>query len=67
MRWEQALEDLFNNWDKQDSEFIKKWKMYKSRHLNKSGRQTKKVSKDKLSEMLLEAGYTENWTKPKYL
>lgn len=65
MTFKEALEDLFSKWDNQRPEFVKKWKAYKSRHLNLSGNQIKKVSKDKLSEMLKEARYKEDWKKVK--
>jgi hypothetical protein len=63
MNFQEALNDLFAKWSEQDMGFVKKYKSYKSRHLNNSGRMKKKVSKDKLSQMLIEAGYKEDWIK----
>lgn len=54
-----AFDELLNkNWLKQEASYIKKYKPYKSRFLNKSGKQKKKISEEKKIEMLRAAGYT---------
>jgi methanogenic corrinoid protein MtbC1 len=57
MTIEQAFKHLLENWKDQDTEFVTKYRTYKSRFLNASGKQTKKVSEEKMIEMLREAGY----------
>lgn len=57
MTIEQAFKHLLENWKDQDTDFITKYRTYKSRYLNRSGNQTKKVSEEKMIEMLKEAGY----------
>lgn len=57
MTIEEAFKHLCKNWEDQKKPYIKKYKTYKSRYLNKSGKQVKKVSQDKKIEMLKAAGY----------
>jgi trans-2-enoyl-CoA reductase len=57
MTIQQAFKHLIDNWNNQDSSYITKYRTYKSRFLNLSGKQTKKVSQDKMIEMLEAAGY----------
>lgn len=57
MTIQQAFKHLLANWKNQDVEYVTKYRVYKSRFLNLSGKQTKKVSQDKMIEMLKEAGY----------
>lgn len=59
----EAFEHLINNWEKQTHEFRHKNRMWKSRYLDKSGNQGRRVSESKMRELLLECGYKENWTK----
>ena len=54
----EAFEELLTNWKNQTVDYVKKYKAYKSRFLNNSGKHTKGVSKDKMIEMLENAGYT---------
>lgn len=63
MTIQQAFKHLLDNWGNQDVKYVTKYRVYKSRFLNLSGNQTKKVSQDKMRQMLLEAGYKENWSK----
>lgn len=54
----QAFEHLLKNWKDQDTDFITRYRIYKSRYLNTSGKQKEKVSEEKMKEMLTNAGYT---------
>ena len=54
---DKAFDKLLANWGKMDSDYIQKFKTYKSRFLNKSGRQKQKISYWKKVEMLKEAGF----------
>lgn len=70
MTTEQAFNHLIQNWESLPDDFRHKYRTYKSRYLNKSGNQVKKVGRDVMEQMLLEAGYTvkpEIWKKPKKL
>jgi len=59
MTIEKAFKHLLENWHDLDSEFITKYRTYKSRYLNISGNQKKKVSYWKKVEMLEAAGWIE--------
>jgi hypothetical protein len=59
MTIEKAFKHLLDSWGDQDTEFVTKYRTYKSRFLNLSGNQKKKVSKWKMVEMLEAAGYIE--------
>ncbi len=58
MTIKQAFKHLLDNWRLQDVKYITKYRTYKSRFLNISGKQNKMVSEAKMIEMLREAGYT---------
>lgn len=65
MTIDQAFKHLLDNWGNLDTDFKTKYRIYKSRYLNLSGINVKKVSQDKMREMLLKSGYSEKWTVPK--
>lgn len=56
---EKLFEKLIDTWKDQDSEFITKYRTFKSRYLNNSGNQTKKLSYWKKVEMLEAVGWIE--------
>ncbi len=53
------FDKLIENWKGLDSEYITKFRCYKSRFLNKSGRNKQRISYWKKVEMLKEAGKIE--------
>jgi protoheme ferro-lyase len=64
MSLEEAFEYLLASWHRLPVDYKNKYKTYKSRYLNLSGKQTKKVSKDKMREMLHAANARESWLPP---
>jgi len=57
----EAFSHLIDKWETLPSGFQHKNRMWKSRYLNTSGKQIKKVGESKMRELLLESGYLENW------
>jgi len=60
----QAFSQLIERWDSLPSEFRTRNRMWKSRYLNHSGKQTKEVGESKMRELLIESGYEEYWFPP---
>ncbi len=56
---EKEFDKLIANWKILDSDYIAKFRCYKSRFLNNSGRQKQRISYWKKVEMLKEAGMIE--------
>lgn len=54
----QAFKQLLNNWKKHPKEYRDKYRSYRSKHLSK----IEPIGIGKMREMLLKAGYNENWT-----
>jgi hypothetical protein len=62
MTIDQAFEHLLNKWKEQKKDFRDKYRSYRSKF--QSGK-FKEVGHRKMREILLEAGYKENWEAPK--
>lgn len=56
MKLHKAFKHLVKNWNNQSDEFRNKYRVYKSRFLNDGP-----VSDSKIREILIEAGYSEEW------
>lgn len=56
---EKEFDKLIKNWKNMDSDYIQRFKVFKSRHLNLSGNQKERISYWKKVEMLKEAGVVE--------
>ena len=68
MTTEKAFGRLIKIWETLPDEYRIKHRMYKSRYLNISGKQKRKVGPEKMKELLLGAGIKfkpEEWTFPK--
>jgi hypothetical protein len=66
MTLEKAFEHLIENWDIQGKLFIKTYKSYKSKYLaKKAGTSIEGIGKQKMLDMLRDAGYSENFQPPK--
>lgn len=64
MNIELAIKELFKNWKEQDSAFKNKYRSYKSKYLKSlKDKKAEKIGLGKIREMLLEAGYKEDWKK----
>jgi hypothetical protein len=61
----EAFEHLLKNWESQAPEFVQKYKSYKSKYLAKKSGRGEGIGEKKMREMLVEAGYTEEWVAPK--
>jgi hypothetical protein len=58
----EAFTKLIDTWEKQPSDFRNKYKSYKSKFLAGNFRE---VGHRKMREILIEAGFKENWKAPK--
>lgn len=56
----EAFKELLDNWSNQPKEFREKYKSYRSKHL----KGVEPIGIGKIREILLEAGYKENWLMP---
>jgi hypothetical protein len=66
MTIDQAFKELIKNWTEQDSTVKNKYRSYKSKHLKSlKDKKAEKIGLGKIREMLLEAGYSETWSKKK--
>jgi hypothetical protein len=66
MTIDQAIKELIKNWKEQDKEFKNKYRSYKSKYLKSlKDKKAEKIGEGKIKEMLLEAGYSETWSKKK--
>jgi hypothetical protein len=58
MTIEQAFEHLLGNWKNQSTEFVTKYRSYKSKYLKSKGDKTSEpIGERKMKEMLEKAGY----------
>jgi phosphopentomutase len=63
MTIDQAFKELIKNWKEQDAPFKNKYRSYKSKYLKSlKDKKSEKIGLGKIREMLLEAGYKEDWT-----
>lgn len=58
MTLERAFDELLKNWSAQEKDFKDKYRSYRSNYINKTNFVGVKIKR----EMLMEAGWDENWT-----
>lgn len=64
MTLEESFLHLIENWKQQTPEYKEKYKSYKSKYLrSQTDSETESIGEGKMREMLLNAGYKENWSK----